>query len=130
MATSVTPVVPDGKPKAATGPAGGPPAPTAAAVIGMPRRCSKPPPATVVPRCGNAILSPGTYQRRSRASAVDVGANQIATQRPMTWPVQLLRALRNPLVILLSALAAISLATSDLRSAVVMAGMVALGVAL
>jgi len=64
--------------------------------------------------------------RRLEAS----GPNEIATQRPMTWPIRLLRALRNPLVILLSALAAISVVTGDLRSAVVMGFMVALGVGL
>ena len=58
------------------------------------------------------------------------GPNEIAAQRPLRWPTRLLRALRNPLVILLSVLAFISLATGDIRSAGVMAAMVALGVGL
>jgi Mg2+-importing ATPase len=58
------------------------------------------------------------------------GPNQISTQRPMGWPLRLLRTLRNPLVILLAVLAAISLATGDVRSAGVISLMVVLGVAL
>ncbi len=48
----------------------------------------------------------------------------------MRWYTRLLHTLRNPLVILLAALAGISLATGDVRSAVVMALMVILGVGL
>lgn len=58
------------------------------------------------------------------------GPNEIAAQRPIGWPLRLLRTLRNPLVILLSVLAALSLATGDVRSTLVIATMVVLGVAL
>jgi P-type Mg2+ transporter len=58
------------------------------------------------------------------------GANEIATQRPIGWPVRLYHALRNPLVILLAALAAVSLATGDLRAGTVMMLMIVLGVSL
>ena len=58
------------------------------------------------------------------------GPNEIAAQPPLRWPTRLLRALRNPLVILLSVLALISLATGDIRSAGVMAVMVVFGVGL
>src|ERR1700694_2619175 len=58
------------------------------------------------------------------------GPNEIATQRPVGWPVRLLHTLRNPLVILLAVLAAVSLATGDIRAATVMTLMIVLGVGL
>jgi P-type Mg2+ transporter len=58
------------------------------------------------------------------------GANEIATERPVGWPLRLLHALRNPLVILLAVLAAVSLATGDARAAAVMTLMIVLGVSL
>jgi P-type Mg2+ transporter len=58
------------------------------------------------------------------------GPNEIATQRAAEWPVRLLHALRNPLVILLAVLAAVSLATGDARAAIVMTLMIVLGVSL
>jgi len=58
------------------------------------------------------------------------GGNEIATYRPVGWPVRLLHTLRNPLVILLAVLATVSLATGDVRAATVMTLMIALGVGL
>jgi P-type Mg2+ transporter len=59
-----------------------------------------------------------------------VGPNVVAAQSAGGWPWRLLRAVRNPLVILLCVLASISFATGDLRSGTVMALMVILGVLL
>ncbi|MGE5144812.1 MAG: cation-transporting P-type ATPase, partial [Acidobacteriota bacterium] len=58
------------------------------------------------------------------------GPNEIAAHRPEGWPIRLLHALRNPLGIVLAALAAVSLATGDLRAATVMTLMIVLGVGL
>jgi len=58
------------------------------------------------------------------------GPNEIATQHPIGWPIRLLHTLRNPLVVLLAVLAAISLATGDLRAASVMTLMIVLGAGL
>jgi len=58
------------------------------------------------------------------------GPNEVAQERERGWVWRLLMACRNPLVILLTALAAVSLATGDVRAAVVMALMVLLGVGL
>jgi Mg2+-importing ATPase len=58
------------------------------------------------------------------------GPNEIATQRPVGWPVRLLHTLKNPLVILLAVLATVSLATGDVRAATVMTLMIVLGVGL
>ena len=58
------------------------------------------------------------------------GPNEIATQRPVGWPVRLLHTLKNPLVILLAVLATVSLATGDVRAAIVMTLMIVLGVSL
>jgi Mg2+-importing ATPase len=58
------------------------------------------------------------------------GPNEVATQAPVGWPLRLLRTLRNPLVILLAVLAAVSLATGDGRAATVIMLMIVLGVTL
>jgi P-type Mg2+ transporter len=83
---------------------------------------------TALGLCGSDATGLATAEAERRLGRY--GPNEIAAQRPMTWRVRLLRALRNPLVILLSALAAISIATGDVRSAIVMTVMVALGVGL
>jgi len=58
------------------------------------------------------------------------GPNEIAAHRPDNAFLRLFHALRNPLVILLAALAIISLATGDMRAATVMGLMIVLGVTL
>src|SRR5262249_33094881 len=58
------------------------------------------------------------------------GPNEGAREREHGWTWRLLMAARNPLVILLTVLAAVALATEDYRAATVMALMVALGVGL
>jgi Mg2+-importing ATPase len=58
------------------------------------------------------------------------GLNEVALEVQHGWPWRLLTTLRNPLVILLSVLAAISFATGDVRAGTVMCLMVVLGVLL
>jgi Mg2+-importing ATPase len=58
------------------------------------------------------------------------GPNQIAGERRHGWPWRLLCACRNPLVILLSVLAAVSCATGDTQSAALMLILVVIGVLL
>ena len=58
------------------------------------------------------------------------GPNEIAQERKQSWFVRLLKITRNPLVILLSILSAISFLTGDARAGTVMAVMVALSVGL
>jgi Mg2+-importing ATPase len=72
----------------------------------------------------------GLTQAEAERRLAVYGPNEIATQRPVGWPTRLLHALRNPLVILLAVLAAVSLATGDARAATVMTLMIVLGVSL
>lgn len=58
------------------------------------------------------------------------GPNEVAEERARTWVHRLFTASRNPLVILLTALAAVSYATGDLRAGTVMLFMVILGLSL
>lgn len=60
----------------------------------------------------------------------EVGPNVVATAKHRGWPWRLLTATRNPLVILLGVLAAISFATGDVRAGSVMTLMVSVGVLL
>jgi Mg2+-importing ATPase len=72
----------------------------------------------------------GLTQSEAEERARKSGPNEVAQERPPGWPVRLLKIVRNPLVILLTALSAISFATGDARAGVVMAGMVVLSVVL
>jgi len=58
------------------------------------------------------------------------GPNEVAQEKPQGWPIRLLKIVRNPLVILLTVLSAISFATGDARAGTVMAMMVVLSVGL
>jgi Mg2+-importing ATPase len=58
------------------------------------------------------------------------GPNQVAQERKQGWFVRILKIIRNPLVILLSTLSAVSFLTGDARAGTVMAIMVALSVGL
>jgi len=78
--------------------------------------------------CNSALE--GLTQAEAERRLETHGPNEIATQRPVTWPLRLLHTLRNPLVILLAVLAAVSLATGDIRAATVMTLMIVLGVTL
>ena len=71
-------------------------------------------------------LSQSEAERRLRVS----GPNEVAQEQVHGWPVRLLRIVRNPLVILLTTLSAVSFATGDARAGTVMAAMVVLSVGL
>ncbi|MBY0357297.1 MAG: magnesium-translocating P-type ATPase [Candidatus Obscuribacterales bacterium] len=58
------------------------------------------------------------------------GLNVIAENKEKTWFERLVNSLSNPLVLLLSLLASVSLLTGDLRSAIMMLIMIVLGVSL
>jgi Mg2+-importing ATPase len=72
----------------------------------------------------------GLTEDQAQERARTAGLNEVAQERPPGWPVRLLKIVRNPLVILLATLSAISFATGDARAGIVMAMMVALSVGL
>jgi P-type Mg2+ transporter len=72
----------------------------------------------------------GLTQTEAEDRARTTGPNEVAQEHRQGWPIRLLRIIRNPLVILLATLSAISFATGDARAGTVMAVMVALSVAL
>jgi P-type Mg2+ transporter len=74
--------------------------------------------------------SAGLRQAEARKRAAGVGPNEVAQEKPQGWFIRLLKIVRNPLVILLAALSAISFATGDARAGTVMAMMVLLSVVL
>jgi P-type Mg2+ transporter len=85
---------------------------------------------------GEALLqdlrtSPGgLMQAEAEERARTTGPNEVAQERKQGWFVRVLKIIRNPLVILLSTLSAISFLTGDARAGTVMAIMVALSVGL
>ncbi len=72
----------------------------------------------------------GLTQAEAEDRARTTGTNEVAQEKPQGWPVRLLKIIRNPLVILLTTLSAVSFATGDSRAGTVMAMMVALSVGL
>jgi Mg2+-importing ATPase len=72
----------------------------------------------------------GLTQLEAERRLEEHGPNEVAQEREHGWPWRLMLACRNPLVILLAVLAAVSLATGDVRAATVMVLMVLLGVGL
>ncbi len=72
----------------------------------------------------------GLTQAEAEERARTTGPNEVAQERRQGWPIRLLKILRNPLVILLAALSAVSFATGDARAGTVMAAMVVLSAAL
>ena len=72
----------------------------------------------------------GLTQVAAEERARTVGPNEVAQEKPQTWPIRLLKIIRNPLVILLTTLSAVSFATGDARAGTVMAMMVVLSVGL
>src|ERR1700722_10993096 len=72
----------------------------------------------------------GLTQAEALERARATGPNEVAQERKQGWPLRLLKMIRNPLVILLTVLSAISFATGDARAGSVMAIMVALSVGL
>ncbi len=77
-------------------------------------------------RTSLAGLTQAEAEERARAT----GPNEIAQERKQGWPIRVLRIIRNPLVILLTILSAVSFFTGDARAGSVMAMMVALSVGL
>jgi P-type Mg2+ transporter len=77
-------------------------------------------------RTSLAGLTQAEAEERARAT----GPNEIARERKQGWPIRVLRIIRNPLVILLTILSAVSFFTGDARAGSVMAMMVALSVGL
>ena len=72
----------------------------------------------------------GLTQAEAEERARTTGPNEVAQERRQGWPVRLLKIIRNPLVILLATLSAVSFATGDARAGTVMAAMVVLSVGL
>ena len=72
----------------------------------------------------------GLSEEEAASRLAEVGPNVVADGNHRGWPWRLLTAVRNPLVILLGVLAAISFATGDARAGTVMTLMVILGVVL
>ena len=72
----------------------------------------------------------GLSTASSEERLAEHGPNEVAAEHHNAWPALLLRAVRNPLVILLIALATVSFATGDMRAGTVMLLMVLLGVSL
>ncbi len=72
----------------------------------------------------------GLTQTEAENRARTTGLNEVAQEKPEGWPMRLLKIVRNPLVILLTVLSAISFATGDPRAGTVMAMMVVLSVVL
>src|SRR5271165_6914812 len=72
----------------------------------------------------------GLTQADAEERAHSTGPNEIAQERKQGWFIRVLKIIRNPLVILLSSLSAISFFTGDVRAGSVMVGMVALSVGL
>src|ERR1700751_204990 len=72
----------------------------------------------------------GLSQADAEERARTTGPNEVAQDRKQGWPVRLLKITRNPLVILLTTLSAVSFLTGDSRAGSVMAIMVALSVGL
>ena len=72
----------------------------------------------------------GLTEAAAEERARTVGPNEVALEKPQTWPIRLLKIILNPLVILLSTLSAVSFATGDARAGTVMAMMVVLSVGL
>ena len=85
---------------------------------------------------GDALLrdlrtsAAGLTQAEAEERARTAGPNEVAQEKKQGWPLRVLKIIRNPLVILLSTLSAISFLTGDPRAGSVMAGMVALSVGL
>ncbi|HEY1760058.1 MAG TPA: magnesium-translocating P-type ATPase [Bryobacteraceae bacterium] len=72
----------------------------------------------------------GLTQTEANERFRTAGPNEVAQEKAEGWFIRLLKILRNPLVILLAALSAISFATGDARAGTVMALMVVLSASL
>src|SRR5579872_1949544 len=72
----------------------------------------------------------GLTQAEAEDRARTTGPNEVAQERRQGWFVRLLKIIRNPLVILLGTLSAVSFSTGDARAGTMMAAMVVLSVTL
>ena len=72
----------------------------------------------------------GLTQAEAEERARTTGPNEVAQERKQGWPIRILKIIRNPLVILLTILSAVSFLTGDARAGSVMAAMVVLSVGL
>jgi Mg2+-importing ATPase len=72
----------------------------------------------------------GLTQSAADECSEESGPNEIAQEKQQGWHIRLLKIIRNPLVILLAILSAVSFATGDPRAGTVMAMMIALSVGL
>ena len=72
----------------------------------------------------------GLTQSEAERRTGESGPNEVAQEKQRGWFLSILIIIRNPLVILLAILSAISFATGDARAGSVMAGMVVLSVTL
>ena len=72
----------------------------------------------------------GLTQAEAEERARTTGPNEVAQEKAQGWPLRLLKIVRNPLVILLATLSAVSFATGDARAGIVMAMMVVLSAGL
>jgi len=72
----------------------------------------------------------GLTQTEAEDRARKTGPNEVAQERQQSWFGRLLKIIRNPLVVLLTILSALSYSTGDARAGTVMAAMVVLSVAL
>ncbi|WP_031500011.1 magnesium-translocating P-type ATPase [Bryobacter aggregatus] len=72
----------------------------------------------------------GLTQSEAEHRARTTGPNEVAQEKEEGWFARLLKILRNPLVVLLGILSAISFATGDMRAGIVIAIMVVVGAAL
>ena len=72
----------------------------------------------------------GLTEADAEERARTTGPNEVAQERKQGWFIRILKIIRNPLVILLTTLSAVSFLTGDARAGTVMAIMVALSVGL
>src|SRR5260221_12479082 len=72
----------------------------------------------------------GLTQTEAEDRARTAGPNEVAQEKQQGWFLRLLRIIRNPLVILLATLSAISFVTGDARAGTVMAAVGGVGVGL
>jgi len=72
----------------------------------------------------------GLTQAEAEERARTAGPNEVAQEKAQGWFIRLLKIVRNPLVILLATLSAISFVTGDARAGTVMALMVVLSASL
>ncbi len=74
--------------------------------------------------------SEGLAWTEARSRLAEFGANELASQKPPSWPVVLWGAVRHPFNGVLAALAAVSFFTGDLKAAFVMVSMIVLSAGL